>query len=78
MSGVLELLSLERYKDRTHVDTSYYLAYIRRQSVSNKEISFTVHLPYDCLREWRGARQKASAPQIPCSFVDIFKRITLR
>ena len=71
MTGVLELLSSERYKNRIHVDTSHCLEYVRRQSVSNKEIIFTVHLPYDGLREWCGARQKASARQIPCSFVDI-------
>ena len=57
--------------DRVRVDTSYCLQYIRRQCVSDKEIIFTVHLPYDCLREWCGARQKASARQIPCSFVHI-------
>ena len=75
MTGVLELMSLEKYKDRVRVDTSYCLQYIRRQSVSDKEIIFTVHLLYDWLREWCGAGQKDSARQIPCSFVDILNAL---
>ena len=75
MADVLELTSLKKYKDRVRVDTSHCLQYMRRQSVSDKEIIFTVHLPYDYLREWCGARQKASARQIPCSFVDILNAL---
>ena len=79
MTGVLELLSSERYKNRIHVDTSHCLEYVRRQSVSNKEIIFTVHLPYDGLREWCGTcSTKSFGMADPMQFRGHFKCISLR
>ena len=68
MTCVLELLTLEKYKDHVRVDTSHCLQYTRRQSVLDKEIIFTVHLPFDCLREWCGARQKSFGTADPMHF----------
>jgi hypothetical protein len=69
---ILKALEFDRFKNRFRVDTDHCLKYIRRQSVSNKNIILTAHLPYDCVRVWCRARQAALAKQIPCSFIQIF------
>jgi hypothetical protein len=61
----------EKDKDHVHIDTCHCLQYTSREVTSDKDIVLTGHLPYDCLREWRGVRDKASAQEIPCTFVDI-------
>ena len=60
----------EKYKDRVHVDTCHCSQYTQRQVTSDKDIVLTVHLLYDCLREWHGVRDKALGQEIPCTFVD--------
>ena len=69
---ILKALEFDRFKNRFRVDTDHCLKYIRRQSVSNKNIILTAHFPYDCVRVWCRARQAALAKQIPCSFIQIF------
>ena len=64
-------LSFDKFKESDRVDTKHCPLYIRRESVPEKEIIFTVHLPYECLREWCDARQKAFDMEIPCTFVQI-------
>ena len=49
----------EKYKDRVRIDTNHSLRYIQKQSTLDKRIVLTVHLPYDCLKEWHCAQMSA-------------------
>ena len=69
---ILKALEFYRFKNSFRVDTDHCLKYVRRQSVSTKNIILTAHLPYDCVRVWCCARRVALAKQIPCSFIQIF------
>ena len=50
-------LSFDKFKESDRVDTKHCPLYIRRESVPEKEIIFTVHLPFD--------------RKTPCTFVQI-------
>ena len=57
MSDILNSLGLEKLTRLIKIDTDHCLNYIRRQCVSCTEIVLTVHVPYDCLRQWYDAKQ---------------------
>ena len=61
----------EKYKDRVQIDICHCSQYTSREATTDKDIVLTVHLPYDCLRESRVVRNKASREEIPCTFLDI-------
>lgn len=69
---ILQYLNFERFKATVRVDNDHCIKYIRRESVSEKEIILTAHFPYECVRVWYRARQEALTKQIPCSYIDIF------
>ena len=65
---ILKALEFDRFKNSFRVDTDHCLKYVRRQSVSTKNIILTAHI----VRVWCCARRVALAKQIPCSFILIF------
>lgn len=69
---ILKSLNFERFKSCVRVDNKHCLEYIRRQSVADKKVILTAHLPYECARVWSCAREEALANQIPCSYINIF------
>ena len=60
MSDVLNLLQLEKFKNHIQIDSEHCLEYFRRQCVSAEEIIFTVHISYECLRQWHKVRSTLS------------------
>jgi hypothetical protein len=69
---ILKTLNFERFRNLIRVDTDHCDKYIRRQTVSEKDVVLTAHLPYECVRGWSSTRQEALAKQIPCSYIQIF------
>ena len=58
MSDNLNFLKTEKFKDSVSVSNNQCLKDICRQCVSSEDIIFTVHIGYDCLRDFHEARQE--------------------
>ena len=69
---ILKILDYERFKSLVRIDSKHCLQYIQRQSVAEKNVILTAHLPYECVRVWSRARAEALVDQIPCTYITIF------
>ncbi len=63
----LKTLNFEQFRNLIHVDNNHCDKYIRQQTVSEKDVVLTAHLPYECVRGWSSTQQEALAKQILCS-----------
>ena len=67
---------MKNYKDHVRLDTNNSPRYILQRNAADKATVLTVHLPYDCLREWHAIRRKCSVePQV--SYIDILNAFML-
>lgn len=70
MSNILSSLDLHKLSHRIKIDTDHCLNYVRRQCFSATEIVLTVHVPYDCLRQWYNCMQEILRGT-GCTYVEI-------
>lgn len=71
MSDILNLLSLKKFESHIQVDSEHCLDYVRRQCVSTEEIILTVHIPYECLKQWHEAKYHGALKETECTYVQI-------
>ena len=53
---ILKTLNFEQFRNLICVDTNHCDKYIRRQTVSEKDVILTAYLPYEYVRGWSSAR----------------------
>ena len=71
MSDNLNFFKIEKFKDSLSVSNNECLKYVCRQCVSSEDITFSVHMGYDCLRGFHEARQKPRLKQQRCNYIQL-------